>query len=452
MRHTQISGLAAAAVVFLFIGAAPAIAAPHTDAEIQSAIDDYRAKWTELFSGERPEPEQIDALRAGALDGIDVSALTPKQISWLHNANMITSDEQRTAAIERLTTFEDADGVDGACAAVTLLALKGGVTDPNNRPDPELQLQLLRDVLHHTALPEAMHSGAANGLFDAIRSLAKRSVWKDARDELVALDTLIDERVPAELALGFEDYFTVLRHAFEDEGEARHETVQRIRAHLVAVGKKKLNEVKGKTADLTERETQWLADAVARLDSPHAKGTFIGSQAPKLDFIWSSSDTYASWSDLEGKVVVLDFWATWCGPCVASFPNMRELVNRYEGYDVAIIGVTSPQGMVVMDDGVEECDDVEQELSLMPAYIKSKDITWPIAFSEQEVFNTDYGVRGIPHVTIIAPDGSVRHNNLHPADPLPEKAAKIDALLEEFDLPAPAPLSGATESDTDGDE
>jgi len=194
MRHTQISGLAAAAVVFLFIGAAPAIAAPHTDAEIQSAIDDYRAKWTELFSGERPEPEQIDALLAGALDGIDVSALTPKQISWLHNANMITSDEQRTAAIERLTTFEDADGVDGACAAVTLLALKGGVTDPNNRPDPELQLQLLRDVLHHTALPEAMHSGAANGLFDAIRSLAKRSVWKDARDELVALALALGER------------------------------------------------------------------------------------------------------------------------------------------------------------------------------------------------------------------------------------------------------------------
>ena len=67
-----------------------------------------------------------------------------------------------------------------------------------------------------------------------------------------------------------------------------------------------------------------------------------GHDAPEMTFTWSKGGpSFSKLSDLKGKVVVLDFWATWCGPCIGSFPNIAELQERYAGYDVAIVGVTS---------------------------------------------------------------------------------------------------------------
>jgi hypothetical protein len=65
-------------------------------------------------------------------------------------------------------------------------------------------------------------------------------------------------------------------------------------------------------------------------------------------------------------------------------------------------------------------------------------MNWTVAFSKEEVFNPDYGISGIPYVAIIAPDGTVRHAGLHPAGPLAEKVAKIDAILKEFGRSVPA--------------
>ncbi|MBT5900714.1 MAG: TlpA family protein disulfide reductase [Opitutaceae bacterium] len=165
----------------------------------------------------------------------------------------------------------------------------------------------------------------------------------------------------------------------------------------------------------------------------------IGAPAPELDFTWATADGLTHLSDLRGKVVVLDFWATWCGPCVRSFPQVRELTEHYAGSAVEVVGVTSLQGRV---HGLEPApivvrDDPAKEHALMNDYIAKMDINWTIAFSEQEVFNPDYGITGIPHMAIVAPDGTLRHVGLHPAMPHDQKLALIDALLEEFELPVP---------------
>ena len=75
----------------------------------------------------------------------------------------------------------------------------------------------------------------------------------------------------------------------------------------------------------------------------YAQGILIGGEAPELGFLWTSQGNYRKLSDLRGKIVVVDFWATWCGPCVRAFPNVRKLQERYKDYDVVIIGVTSVQ-------------------------------------------------------------------------------------------------------------
>lgn len=189
----------------------------------------------------------------------------------------------------------------------------------------------------------------------------------------------------------------------------------------------------GREFELQERSAQAKA----------SQANLVGKPAPELNFIWSNREGLTKLSALRGKVVVLDFWATWCGPCVATFPQIRELAEHYKNADVIVLGVTSLQGFVagLTPPRIETNGDPAKEFAATTEFIKAKQMTWPVVFTDERVFNPSYAVLGIPHMAIIAPDGTVRHNGLHPGSPQAEKQQKIDQILKEFGKPI-APASG----------
>lgn len=102
-------------------------------------------------------------------------------------------------------------------------------------------------------------------------------------------------------------------------------------------------------------------------------------------------------STYKGKVVILDFWATWCAPCKASFPGMQELVNKHkEDTDVVFLFVD-----------VLETKDPQKVREMVRSYVKDNNYSFNVLFDEKNQVVKDYKVVAIPHKFVIDKKGSV---------------------------------------------
>jgi len=95
--------------------------------------------------------------------------------------------------------------------------------------------------------------------------------------------------------------------------------------------------------------------------------------------------------DPTGKVLVIDFWATWCGPCVAAIPHMNELAQHY-GNQVVVVGVSS-----------EAADACKTGMNA-----KNLRMNYAIASDSSGAMSGFYGVKGIPACVVVTSDGVVR--------------------------------------------
>jgi thiol-disulfide isomerase/thioredoxin len=66
----------------------------------------------------------------------------------------------------------------------------------------------------------------------------------------------------------------------------------------------------------------------------------VGTLRPLLDVTTLMNGHHPTWSELKGRVVIVDFWATWCGPCIASFPKLNELKSQSAGMPIEFLSVT----------------------------------------------------------------------------------------------------------------
>ena len=114
--------------------------------------------------------------------------------------------------------------------------------------------------------------------------------------------------------------------------------------------------------------------------------------APTPDFTLKTLDgKEITLSGLKGKVILLDFWATWCGPCREAIPHLVQLYKAYQDKGFEVIGMSMDKG----------------EGEIVRNFVKSMDIPYPIILAPEEVAK-NYGVTALPTTLFIGKDGKVR--------------------------------------------
>jgi thiol-disulfide isomerase/thioredoxin len=148
-------------------------------------------------------------------------------------------------------------------------------------------------------------------------------------------------------------------------------------------------------------------------------------------------------AELRGKVIVLDFWMTWCGPCRASFPRMEAFAKKHAPKGVVVIDVTENQGFVLNKEGKQlrgEKDAKltwEEEVPLIKQFVKDFDITVPVSIGRvptdtKEKYPSapmlhDYGVPFYPSVAVIDRKGVVRFMGYAEEKPFEALITKLEA-------------------------
>ncbi len=122
-----------------------------------------------------------------------------------------------------------------------------------------------------------------------------------------------------------------------------------------------------------------------------ASSGLVGEAAP--DFaLKSASGENLRLSEYRGEVVMINFWATWCGPCRQEMPLLDELYDRYARVGFRLLGVN-------IDDNRQQAIRMVEEL----------DVSFPVLFDSEKSVSKEYQVEAMPVTVLVDRDGKVRY-------------------------------------------
>ena len=149
---------------------------------------------------------------------------------------------------------------------------------------------------------------------------------------------------------------------------------------------------------------------------------------PAIDFTLKNLEgEEVSLSDFKGKIVVLDFWATWCGPCIASFPGMQQAADKY-GKDGDVV--------FLFIDTWENVKDKEDNAS---KFMEKKGYNFEVLMDNDDQVVAKYGVEGIPTKFVLGPDGNIRFKSVGYNGSADKLVSEMGIMIELAGKPAPPP-------------
>ena len=152
--------------------------------------------------------------------------------------------------------------------------------------------------------------------------------------------------------------------------------------------------------------------SVKREETPKTQAVVVGLNAPEFSLSDPSGKTYTL-SELKGSVVFINFWATWCPPCIEEMPSIQNLYNGFKDRkEFRMVTILYK-------------DDYEKAM----AYMKQNNYALPVLIDREGKSAKAYGVTGVPETYIVDKQGVLREKVIGPAD---WNSSQADSLISNL--------------------
>ncbi|MCG8651000.1 MAG: redoxin family protein [Pirellulales bacterium] len=214
--------------------------------------------------------------------------------------------------------------------------------------------------------------------------------------------------------------------SYRDDPEAAQQRIEELREVLqpLAEDNRMVKNILDRTSSIE-----------SRIESALKLQRMVGSPAPPLDVDAWVNASDVSEDSLKGKVVLYDFWAIWCGPCIATFPHLRDWRAEFKDEGFEVVGITRYYNYK-WDEETEKAgrsqEDVspEDEQLAIEKFLQSHDLSHPSIITPKESeLQTQYAVTGIPHAVLVDREGKIQMIKVGSS---PQNAADLHAKIKEL--------------------